>query len=393
MWYYITFPLLLAPLSRAYSTGFRLAAFACGALGVIVMSIPESFFLFGYGVWMLGALVRLAPRPLIKSTWLSLGVFLATAALMRLGARGPLVAAYPFVSSLADIAVAATFANLLLSLRFAGEGGLFADLSPIYRRLSDFSYSLYATHAPLAFFVWAGAGSLLGRDWYKALPTPLHWTLAFALIAAAIAIAYGFSRLTEARTKQLRDFFRGAPLAPSRSGRGLRAVELSGSRRSPLAALAPQRGPRGREAGDGHAEGRAGDVIDANLLEKGDRRGIAAVLAADAKRNVGPRLARPLAADGDEFADALLVDGHERVRRQDALCDIGAQKRARVVARNAQRRLRQIIGAKGEEFRRHARCRRPAASRAAVRSSRRCDSWSAGPSPPRRLARSRRRAA
>ena len=99
MWYYITFPLLLAPLSRAYSTGFRLAAFACGALGVIVMSIPESFFLFGYGVWMLGALVRVARRPLIKSTWLSLGVFLATATLMRLGARGPLVAAYPFVST------------------------------------------------------------------------------------------------------------------------------------------------------------------------------------------------------------------------------------------------------------------------------------------------------
>jgi peptidoglycan/LPS O-acetylase OafA/YrhL len=140
MWYYITFPLLLAPLSRAYSTGFRLAAFACGALSVIVMSIPESFFLFGYGVWTLGALVRLARRPLIKSTWLSLGVFLATATLMRLGARGPLVAAYPFVSPLADIGVAATFANLLLSLRFAAEDGLFADLSP---------------SAPVGFFLFA----------------------------------------------------------------------------------------------------------------------------------------------------------------------------------------------------------------------------------------------
>ena len=222
MWYYITFPLLLAPLSRAYSTGFRLAAFACGALGVIVMSIPESFFLFGYGVWTLGALVRVATRPLIKSTWLSLGVFLATATLMRLGARGPLVAAYPFVSTLADIAVAATFANLLLSLRFAAEGGLFANLSPIHRRLSDFSYSLYATHAPLAFFVWAGVGSLLGHDWYARLPTPLHWSLAFALIAAAIAIAYGFSRLTEARTKQLRDFFARRLARAEQSGRGLR---------------------------------------------------------------------------------------------------------------------------------------------------------------------------
>jgi peptidoglycan/LPS O-acetylase OafA/YrhL len=230
MWYYITFPLLLAPLSRAYSTGFRLAAFACGVLGVVVMSIPESFFLLGYGVWTLGALVRLARRPLIKSTWLSLGVFLATATLVRLGARGPLLAAYPFVSTLADIGVAATFANLLLSLRFAAEDGFFADLSPIHRRLSDFSYSLYATHAPLAFFVWAGVGSLLGREWYAELPTPLHWTLAFALIAAAIVIAYGFSRVTEARTKQLRDFFARRPACVEQSGRSLRAVELSGSR-------------------------------------------------------------------------------------------------------------------------------------------------------------------
>ncbi len=230
MWYYITFPLLLAPFSRAYSTGFRFAAFACGALGVIVMSIPESFFLFGYAAWTLGALVRVARRPLIKSAWLSLGVFLATATLMRLGARGPLVEAYPFVKMLADVGVAATFANLLLSLRFAAEGGLFADLSPIHRRLSDFSYSLYATHAPLAFFVWAGVGSLLGREWYAQLPTPLHWTLAFALIAAAIAIAYGFSRLTEARTKQLRDFLARRPARAERSGRDFRAVELSGSR-------------------------------------------------------------------------------------------------------------------------------------------------------------------
>jgi peptidoglycan/LPS O-acetylase OafA/YrhL len=229
MWYYITFPLLLAPLSRAYSAGFRFAAFAIGALGVIVMSIPDSYFLFGYGAWTLGALMRVARRPLLKSAWLSLGVFLATAALMRLGARGPFVAAYPFVKTLADGCVVATFANLLLSLRFATEGGVFADLSPIHRRLSDFSYSLYATHAPLGFFVWAGVGSILGREWYKTLPTPLHWTLAFALMAAAIVVAYGFSRVTEARTKQLRDFFARSAARAQYSARVLRSVEPTGS--------------------------------------------------------------------------------------------------------------------------------------------------------------------
>ncbi|MGA8170701.1 MAG: acyltransferase family protein [Methylocystis sp.] len=224
MWYYITFPLLLLPWCAAYSKGFRLAAFVCGAAGVVAMSIPEGFFLLGYGVWVLGALIRLAPRPLIKSAGLSLCVFLATSAAMRLGARGPLVAAHPVVSTLADIAVAGTFANLLLTLRFVAEGGLFDRLSPVHWKLSDFSYSLYATHAPFVFFVWAGAGSLLGRDWYKQLPTPLHWTLAFALMLCAIVIAYVFSRFTEARTGRLRDLLRHALLAPSESNVGANAV-------------------------------------------------------------------------------------------------------------------------------------------------------------------------
>jgi len=162
--------------------------------------------------------------------------------------------------------VAATFANLLLSLRFAAEDGFFADLSPIHRRLSDFSYSLYATHAPLCFFVWAGVGSLLGRDWYKALPTPSHWALAFALIAAAIVIAYGFSRLTEARTKQLRDFFTRRPARSEQSGGPPSGRTKRFTTVSPCAAARPRR----REAGDGHAEGRAGDVIDANLLKEVD---------------------------------------------------------------------------------------------------------------------------
>ena len=54
------------------------------------------------------------------------------------------------------------------------------------------------------FFVWATVGGLFGRDWFKELPTPLHWTIAFALMA----VAFCFSRLTEVRSKQLRDFLR-----------------------------------------------------------------------------------------------------------------------------------------------------------------------------------------
>jgi peptidoglycan/LPS O-acetylase OafA/YrhL len=218
MWYYVTFPLLLLPFSGAYSATFRRAAFCVGAFAVMMMSLPKSFFLFGYGVWALGAFMRVAPRRLIKSLPASLALFLATATIVRLAARGPLVETHPFVSTLADVATSATFANLLLTLRFAGEGGLFAKLSAVHTRFSDFSYSLYATHAPLVFFAWAGTGSLIAQDWYKRQPTPLHWGLGFGLIGASVAFAYGFSRVTEARTRELRTFLRrvtpGAPLLP-----------------------------------------------------------------------------------------------------------------------------------------------------------------------------------
>ncbi|HMK90049.1 MAG TPA: acyltransferase family protein [Methylocystis sp.] len=218
IWYYVTFPLLLLPLSSAYSKRFKAAAFAFGALAAIAMSVPKSPFLFGYVVWAGGAAIRLAPRPLIRRAWMSLTIFLATITVVRLAARGALVETHPIVATLADVATASSFANLLLSLRFAGQGGLFSRLGAMHARFSDFSYSLYATHAPLVFFVWAGTGSLIAQDWHKRQPTPLHWGLGVALIAASVAFAYAFSRATEARTPELRGYLRRVlPRRPTRA--------------------------------------------------------------------------------------------------------------------------------------------------------------------------------
>ena len=232
MWYYVTFPLLLLPLSRAYSKSWRFAGLAVGAALVALLAAPElmaasgadvgarglmpminngvGMFLFGYGVWMLGALARVAPRPCVKSVWIALGLFLAALAVTRLTVRGPILAAHPHLSALGDLCVVATFALLLLALRHAPGGGVFSRLGPIHWRLSDFSYSLYATHAPLVFFVWAAVGGMFGRDWFKSLPTPAHWLAAFGVMIAALGFGYAFSRVTEARTKELRDFLRAA---------------------------------------------------------------------------------------------------------------------------------------------------------------------------------------
>lgn len=238
MWYYVTFPLLLLPFCGAYTRTRRFAGAALGALLVAAMATPETLkllgvqlgaygrapmivngapmFLFGYGVWALGAYVRIAPRALIKSPRLSFGLLIATLVVVRLAVRGPLVEAHPIFGTLGDAAIALSFANQLLTLRFAPEGGLFSTLGPIHWRLADFSYSLYATHAPLVFFTWAAVGGIFGPAWHKQLPTPTHWAVAFGLLATAIMLAYFFSRATEARTKQLRDYLRGGLIRKER---------------------------------------------------------------------------------------------------------------------------------------------------------------------------------
>ena len=96
------------------------------------------------------------------------------------------------------------------------------------------------------------------------------------------------------------------------------------------------------------------------------------MLAADAELDVGPRPAAALRRHGDEFADALLVERDERIGRQDALGRVGAEERGRVVARDAERRLREVVGAEGEELGRFGDLARPAGTRAAARSSCRC---------------------
>ena len=122
----------------------------------------------------------------MKSVWIALVLFLAALVVTRLAVRSPVLAAHPWLSALGDFSVVASFALLLLALRHSPGGGFFSRLGPIHWRLSDFSYSLYATHAPLVFFVWAAVGGLFGHEWFKELPTPTHWFTAFGLIVAAV---------------------------------------------------------------------------------------------------------------------------------------------------------------------------------------------------------------
>ena len=80
-------------------------------------------------------------------------------------------------------------------------------------------------------------------------------------------------------------------------------ADLDGDR-AQASGLPAERRLRRRQPGDRHAVGRAGDVVEADLLAEGDRGRIAAVLAADAELDVRPRRAAALGGDADQLADA-----------------------------------------------------------------------------------------
>src|SRR5439155_6343328 len=94
--------------------------------------------------------------------------------------------------------------------------------------------------------------------------------------------------------------------------------------------LAQRRLRRG-EPCDRHAIGRARDVVEPDLVAERHRCGIAAMLAANADLEIGPRLAAADDTDLHEFTDTVAIDRDERIDLEDSLCDIGAKEARGVV--------------------------------------------------------------
>src|ERR1700730_13315382 len=129
----------------------------------------------------------------------------------------------------------------------------------------------------------------------------------------------------------------------------LRAAHAGYRSRLALGVL-PERCLGGGKPRDRHAEGRARDVIESDLVAEGDRGGGGGVLAAKAEFDVGARFAPALDRDAHQFAHTVAVEGNERIDFEDALARIGAEEARGVVARDAKRRLGEIVGAEREEL-------------------------------------------
>src|ERR1035441_8358475 len=86
---------------------------------------------------------------------------------------------------------------------------------------------------------------------------------------------------------------------------------------------------RGRQPGGQQTEGRAGDVVEADAVAELDGFRIAAMLAADAYLERGPRLASLGRGHLDQLPDARLIEGGEGVLLEDARLHIGRKELVR----------------------------------------------------------------
>src|ERR1039458_8460298 len=97
----------------------------------------------------------------------------------------------------------------------------------------------------------------------------------------------------------------------------LPALSLLGTWDSVVPSFLPQTQSQRRQAGDRHAIGRAGHVVQAHAVAELDRTGLAAVFAADADFKIRTGLAAQLHAHLDKFSHALLIEHGERIVLED----------------------------------------------------------------------------
>ena len=92
----------MLPRSTAYTTSARWTGFALGLAIFAVLAISPSFFLFGAGVWAIGAAARIAPRPLMRSKWLALATWLVVMTIIRLVTHGEVILRQPLAGAIDD---------------------------------------------------------------------------------------------------------------------------------------------------------------------------------------------------------------------------------------------------------------------------------------------------
>jgi peptidoglycan/LPS O-acetylase OafA/YrhL len=194
-WYYITFPLFLAPLMTKKSLFQRIILFLLGIVIILFIAKHNISVPWLYTLWLLGAVVRFVRVRLIKSPTLAWSI--AAAVLLTF----PYL--YPRIGMLATQLVGITFAIALLETHWH-TSKIWSSWAVLAKSLSSFSFSLYVVHSPLLHYIATNMGRSSNPILNLSPSSVMGLGVFIGLVAISYVVAFLFSLVTERHTEDLR---------------------------------------------------------------------------------------------------------------------------------------------------------------------------------------------
>lgn len=210
--YYVLFPLaaiaVLGLVGRAGSRDdihhdVRRALVTAALFGIVAWAIEPKILEWG-PIWLMGVAAARAPRiPLSRRASATLAMALGA---VLVGVLAWHRATTNDITFARDATVGALCALVIYALRCGPEDAGAAVRAPAritraFLALAGFGYTLYLVHEPPLAFL---RECIIARPHQRWTPSPVHITIGVAIVAAIVAYAYAISRVTEARTDDVR---------------------------------------------------------------------------------------------------------------------------------------------------------------------------------------------
>jgi peptidoglycan/LPS O-acetylase OafA/YrhL len=208
-WYYCVFPLFAVGVLGRRPILCRMCLVALGAtvIGALTTAqISNAPIALYFGVWLLGVVASIAPKPRVVGTPTQVGaVFISMLVSTRVLLGPTMQFGISFESWVVDFALSCVFCWLLLCLKWSNNLKV-PPLPEANSTAAKFSYTLYCVHIPILLFLSSISMRVLGFG-YKMIPSSTaQWLLICVIMITTVASAYLFSLVTEARTERVRAF-------------------------------------------------------------------------------------------------------------------------------------------------------------------------------------------
>ncbi len=215
-WYYVLWPLLLAPLMRFKGARFRWGLFLVGG-ALCAALLFQRFGTYNvvpyFTIWAIGAFARVLPVPMMRSPAIPAGLLVAFLVGTRVLVRSEMLDT-PLRTFLFDLVTALLTANVLVTLNhWKGTLPRIFRLR-VHQFLAERSYSLYAIHTPLIMFACALLQSQFGLGWKMEQDDPRVWAVLAGVLMFVVLSTWAFAAMTEVRTAQIKRSLRGMWPAP-----------------------------------------------------------------------------------------------------------------------------------------------------------------------------------